>query len=148
MSGPDELCVGAVIVRRRFGRWFYLLVSNEDGWSLPRGRLLDGETLPEGVRRCCWQSTSLLGLRFFWGHHFFAVDGDGAEPAVHYLLAESAAGDAELADRSVVHGELEREYRWVSEPDALELLPAGLIPLLRWSAKNLSAGDAAPGIKR
>jgi len=148
MSNNNSVSAGAIVVRRRFGQWSFLVLRAGEKWSFPAGPMAAEEPLDEAVRRCCWQVAALLGLRFYWGHHYMAVPGPDGFGTVRFLIGESAAGDVKLTGSVADGGGGFEEYRWVYPADATELLPLTLHPLLEWAVGVVNGADGVPGIKR
>jgi hypothetical protein len=134
---------GAVVVRRRFGHWAYLLLRSPQGWQFPIAAQGDDEPLPEAMRRQLWESVGMTGLRFYWGHHYFKLHDDAfaAGDGVRFLVGESASGEVGLAAGWL-------EHRWVAAVVAAEMLPESMRPVLDWADGVLSGADGTPGVKR
>jgi len=140
MGFRHNVYAGAVVVRRRFGDWAYLLVRSPRGWQFISVERSDDEGLPENTRRHAWEVASISGLRFYWGHqHFSLTATDGR--VTQFLIAESASGEASLDDAWL-------EHRWVAAAAAAELLPQSSRPVLDWADGVLTGADGTPGVKR
>ena len=140
MKFSQGLYSGAVLVRRRFGGWAYLLLRSTRGWQFVGGARGDDESLAGAARRQACEAAAISGLRFYWGHHYFKLmAGDGQ--VVRFLIAENADSEIALSDAWL-------EYRWVSASVAAGMLPITLLPLLHWADAVLKGGDGTPGVKR
>lgn len=138
--------VGAVVVRRRFGNWAFLLLRSGEQWGLPVAVLEEDESGVDGLRRLVRESTAVVGLHFYWGHHYYPLSvGDDS---VRFLLAESAGGDVSLAAEEQGGAGAYHEHRWASLAGAVELLPAPLRPVIEWAEAILAGSDGTPGAKR
>lgn len=119
-GGPGEVvgAAGGVVVRaERPGAWEVAVVHRPryDDWSLPKGKLLQGETEPECALREVEEET---GLRCALGRFLGTLeyrDRHGRRKIVHYWLMEPLAG-AFRATR-----EIDR-LRWLPPVRAAELL--------------------------
>jgi len=138
--------VGAVIVRRRFGNWAFLLLRSGEQWGFPVAVLEDDESDVDGLRRQVRESTAVVGLHFYWGHHYYPLSVE--DGSVRFLLAESAAGDVSLVPAKQDGGRAYHEHRWASLAGAVELLPAPLRPVIEWAEAILTGSDGTPGVKR
>ena len=140
MNFSHNLTSGAVVVRRRFGNWAYLLVRSSQGWQFFSAARGDDEPLPEAVRRQTLEAGGISGLRYYWGHHYFKLTADD-DRVVQFLIGESASGEVALADGWL-------EHRWVDASIAAELLTESMQPVLHWASAVLTGADGTPGVKR
>jgi 8-oxo-dGTP diphosphatase len=86
-----------------------------DDWSLPKGKLLAGESHEEGAVREVEEETGLVGRLVREIASSSYVDARGRPKVVRYWLMEPVEGDAEA--RNEVD-----EVRWLSLADAAALL--------------------------
>ena len=138
--GLHSVYAGAVVVRRRFGGWAYLLVRSPRGWQFFSVERCDDEGLPEAARRYAWEVARISGLRFYWGHQHFSLTTANGQ-VTQFLIAESGSGEACLDDSWL-------EHRWVAAATAAELLPQSTRPVLDWADGVLTGADGTPGVKR
>lgn len=107
---------GALIWRERAGRLEVLLIHRPryDDWSWPKGKLDDGETLPECATREVYEEIGMkvqLGIPLPAIRYFVKN-----EPKVVYYWAAKTAGDP-TPDNHEVDG-----FQWVTPKDAVQLL--------------------------
>ena len=114
---PEVRAAGGVVVRRGERGLELALVHRPryDDWSLPKGKLDEGEGYEEGALREVQEET---GLRCELGRELPPTryrDGKGRRKLVRYWLMAPRGGEFEASDEV-------DELRWVSPEKARELL--------------------------
>jgi 8-oxo-dGTP diphosphatase len=114
---PQVLAAGGVIVRRDEGRARIAVIHRPkySDWSLPKGKLDDGESFEEGALREVWEET---GMRCRLGPELSPAryrDRKGRPKLVRFWLMEPLEG-------SFTPGAEVDELRWLEPDEAAELL--------------------------
>jgi 8-oxo-dGTP pyrophosphatase MutT (NUDIX family) len=104
---------GGVVVRR--GDVLLVHRPRYDDWSLPKGKLLAGESAEDAALREVEEETGLVCRVVREVGSSSYVDGRGRPKVVRYWLMEPIGGEF-VADAEV------DEIRWLPRPDAAELL--------------------------
>jgi 8-oxo-dGTP diphosphatase len=113
MSSDEVTAAGGVVMRD--GLVAVVHRPRYDDWSLPKGKLDEGETFEEAALREVWEET---GLRCALGPELPAVNYEvrGRPKTVRYWLM-SVENDPGFSPNDEVD-----ELRWLSPPDAAALL--------------------------
>ena len=118
MSDDDVVQAAGGVVVRRGDEGTELCVVHRPrygDWTLPKGKLDPGESFEEAaIREVCEET----GLRCSLGRELPSTryfDGKGRPKVVRYWLMEAEGGD-------FVPNEEVDELRWISPPEAIELL--------------------------
>ena len=121
-------CVGAVI-KDADGRLLLIRRGHEPGkglWSLPGGRIEDGETDAQAVVREVAEET---GLAVTPGRLIGSVRRPGAAPGTEYDIRDYAA---HVTGGTLLPGDDADDARWIPPGDLAALpLTGGLLPALR-----------------
>jgi 8-oxo-dGTP diphosphatase len=113
MDEPEVRAAGGVVLRD--GRIAVVHRPRYDDWSLPKGKLDEGESFEDAARREVWEET---GLRCALGEELsstFYNDRKGRSKIVRYWLMEVLEGEFEPNEEV-------DELRWLTPDDAAALL--------------------------
>lgn len=122
MTEEFERAAGYVLFRERGGRREYLLVRNKNGrhWGFPKGRVEEGESLPEAALREVAEEVGIKELRPVPGfsrtiNYSFIRNGKLIHKEVTYFLAETQ-------EEGVLNLEELMDMRWLPFVQALATL--------------------------
>jgi 8-oxo-dGTP diphosphatase len=124
MAAKRVKASGGVIVRRRGDRVEVLVVHRPryDDWSLPKGKLDDGETDEQCAVREVLEETG-LHIRLLVELEPVSYDDHRGRPkTVRYWLMELLDGEPMIEAESFVTNDEVDEIRWVTIDEAEELL--------------------------
>lgn len=139
-TSARQRSAGVVVLRRRASDWRCLLLRAFAYWDFPKGRIeADEAPLAAAIREVA-EETGLAGLVFRWGEAFRDTAPYSGGKVARYYLAESPAGEVQLA----VNPELGRpehdEFRWVSFAEAKRLAVPRIRQIAEW-AEGVVAGS-------
>jgi bis(5'-nucleosidyl)-tetraphosphatase len=137
---PKKLSAGAVVLRRRDGRWQCLVLRAYRNWDFPKGLVEAGEQPLEAALREVREETGLHGLALPWGELWRETAPYAGGKVARYYVAESAAGTVVLGVNPELGRPEHHEFRWLELEAAARLLPPRLLPVLRF-AQALAEGD-------
>ena len=127
-------------MRRHALEWRFLLLRAFRYWDFPKGAVEAGEDPLAAALREVAEESGLTGLDFRWGERFRETEPYSHGKVARYYLAESAAGDVQLA----VNPELGRpehdEFRWLDYGAARALLVPRVQRVLDWAQRTLADG--------
>jgi bis(5'-nucleosidyl)-tetraphosphatase len=137
-----KLSAGAVVLRRRDGRWHCLLLRAYRNWGFPKGLVEPGEEPHAAALREVAEETSLRDLALPWGEAWRETPPYAGGKVARYYLAESAEGTVVLPVSSELGRPEHHEFRWLELDAAAPLLPPRLKPVLGW-AKTVVEGESS-----
>jgi bis(5'-nucleosidyl)-tetraphosphatase len=144
----QRLSAGVVVVRRRYSEWSYLLLRSWRYWDFPKGMVEENETPLEAACREVYEESNLVGLQFYWGHHYYQTPPYNRGKVARYYMAESPAGDVSLPISEELGRPEHEEFRWVSISTGMEMLTPRVQPVLQWASAILAGADGTSGTKR
>lgn len=139
------LSAGVIIARRFDSEWRYLLLRVFNYWDFPKGEVEDGEQPFDAALREVEEETTLVALRFPWGHDFRETPPYRGGKVARYYLAESRRGDVHLPVSEELGRPEHHEFRWLAFRTARELLADRVKPILDWADSRVSA-HSTPGL--
>lgn len=134
------LSAGAVIIKGRGEARRYLILRAYRNWDFPKGRVESGEDPLQAAIREVEEETTLVDLRFPWGHAYRETAPYSRGKVARYYLATSAGRNVSLPVSAELGRPEHDEFRWVGFEEAKQLLPPRLHPILAW-AEVTSAGE-------
>jgi 8-oxo-dGTP pyrophosphatase MutT (NUDIX family) len=134
---PGALSAGFVLVRRESGGWRFLMLRAYRNWDFPKGRVEPGEEPLAAARREVAEETGLTDLRLNWGPEYHETAPYGRNKVARYYLAEAPTGMVSLPIQPHLGRPEHHEWRWLTLPQALELAPPRLTPILHGVATRL-----------
>jgi 8-oxo-dGTP pyrophosphatase MutT (NUDIX family) len=136
---PTKLSAGAVVVRRREGRWHCLVLRAYRNWDFPKGLVNPGEAPLAGALREVEEETGLASLIFPWGESWQETAPYAGGKVARYYLAHSPDGAVFLPVNPVLGRPEHHEFRWLEFDAAARVLPPRLQPVLQWAAARVHA---------
>ena len=134
-----KLSAGAVVVRRREGRWHCLVLRAYRNWDFPKGLVEPGEAPLAAALREVEEETGLASLTFPWGETWQETAPYAGGKVARYYLAHSADGEVVLPVNPALGRPEHHEFRWLELDAAARLLPPRLQPVLQWAAGRMHA---------
>jgi 8-oxo-dGTP diphosphatase len=116
MAEAEVLAAGGLVVRDD-GRVAVIHRPRYDDWSLPKGKLEDGESFEAGALREVLEETGIEGRITGELDPVSYVDRKGRDKLVRWYRMELAADPAPFAPNDEVD-----ELRWVTPAEARELV--------------------------
>jgi len=136
------LSSGVVIVRRHAGEFEYLLLRAYNHWDFPKGMVEEGEEPLDAAHREVEEESTITDLQFRWGHRFRETGPYGPGKIARYYLAETAQQTVDLPVNPEIGRPEHEEYRWVTYPQAIDLVSARVRSVLEWAQSILKYEDA------
>jgi bis(5'-nucleosidyl)-tetraphosphatase len=136
-----RLSAGVVVVRPDGDEWLFLLLRAFRYWDFPKGMLEPGETPMQAALREVKEETTLTGLKFILGERFIETGPYSHGKTARYYLASSHVGVVSLPVNPELGRAEHNEYRWVSAPEARELLSPRVLGVLGWAEALLRPED-------
>jgi bis(5'-nucleosidyl)-tetraphosphatase len=130
-------------MRRQQGRWRCLLLRSYRNWDFPKGIVEPGEEPLQAALREVNEETGLRELTLPWGDAWRETEPYAGGKVARYYVAESAEGTVTLPVNLELGRAEHHEFRWLEPDAAARLLPARLLPVLRW-AQGVAEGAPAP----
>jgi bis(5'-nucleosidyl)-tetraphosphatase len=138
-----KLSAGAVVLRRRAGRWQCLVLRAYGNWGFPKGLVEPGEEPLAAALREVTEETSLRDLALPWGDAWRETPPYAGGKVARYYLTESAGGTVVLPVSPELGRPEHHEFRWLELEAAALLLPPRLQPVLGW-AKAAVERESSP----
>ena len=104
-------------------------------WDFPKGVVEPGEEPLDAALREVREETGLGDLELPWGEVWRETEPYAAGKVARYYVAESARGNVVLPVNPALGRPEHHEFRWLGFDDAARLLPARLLPVLRWAGR-------------
>jgi len=136
-----RLSAGVVVVRPDGDEWLFLLLRAFRYWDFPKGMREPGETPMQAALREVKEETTLTGLKFILGERFIETGPYSHGKTARYYLASSHVGVVSLPVNPELGRAEHNEYRWVSAPEARELLSPRVLGVLGWAEALLRPED-------
>jgi bis(5'-nucleosidyl)-tetraphosphatase len=130
-------------MRRQQGRWRCLLLRSYRNWDFPKGIVEPGEEPLQAALREVNEETGLRELTLPWGDAWRETEPYAGGKVARYYVAESAEGTVTLPVNLELGRAEHHEFRWLEPDAAARLLPARLLPVLRW-AQGVAEGAPTP----
>jgi 8-oxo-dGTP pyrophosphatase MutT (NUDIX family) len=127
-----RLSAGAVVVRREFRSYRFLLLRAYRNWDFPKGAVERGEDPVATACREVFEEAGIEDLEFRWGLAYRETGPYMKNKIARYYLAETHQPSVRISHEH-------HEARWVSYPEARRLLPPRVIPVLEWAEYTLRA---------
>jgi bis(5'-nucleosidyl)-tetraphosphatase len=137
-----KLAAGAVVLRRRDGRWHCLVLRAYRNWGFPKGLVEAGEEPLAAALREVAEETSLRELALPWGEAWRETPPYAGGKVARYYLAESAEGTVVLPVSLELGRPEHHEFRWLELDAAALLLPPRLKPVLGWAKTVVEGGSS------
>jgi 8-oxo-dGTP pyrophosphatase MutT (NUDIX family) len=115
-----ETSAGGVIVSRRQGKWFVLMLKDKSGnWTFPKGLIEKGEVIEKTAEREIAEEVGLRKLKFIAAlapvQYFYKWEGKLVKKTVHYFVFEYAG----KVKPQPQHEEGILEVKWFEKSEAL-----------------------------
>jgi bis(5'-nucleosidyl)-tetraphosphatase len=136
-----KLSAGVVVVRPVTAVHRYLLLRAYDYWDFPKGEVEPGEDPLAAAIREVEEETGLTDLDFRWGKVFRETAPYRGGKVARYYLAESRAGEVDLAVNPVLGRPEHHEFRWLPYEEARRLLVPRVQAVLDWADKVVESGN-------
>jgi bis(5'-nucleosidyl)-tetraphosphatase len=128
-----KFAAGAVVLRRRAGRWSCLVLRAYRNWDFPKGLVEPGEAPLEAALREVHEETGLRDVALPWGDSWRETEPYAGGKVARYYLAESVQGTVVLPVSPELGRPEHHEFRWLDFDAAFRILPERLLPVLRWA---------------
>lgn len=138
MNRPSRLSAGVVVVRATDIGWRYLLLRAFTHWDFPKGMVEPGEEPLDAALREVREETLIEDLDFAWGHDYVETGPYSRGKVARYYLAQTHTAAVSLPVIEALGRPEHNEYRWVDESDALQLVSARVVPIVKWAAQRIS----------
>jgi 8-oxo-dGTP pyrophosphatase MutT (NUDIX family) len=126
-----------VPVRRTADGWHLLVLRAWRNWDFPKGRVEAGEDPFSAARRETAEETGLTDLEFVFGEDYRETLPYAGGKIARYYIAETTQETVTLPISAELGRPEHDEWRWVSFPEAEELLPPRLGLILDWVRARL-----------
>lgn len=130
---PLTVSAGVVVVRSQGGTWKFLLLRAYDYWDFPKGEVEPGEDPLEAAKREVNEETGIEDLSFSWTYDYCETPPYGRGKIARYYLAETKQEHIELPISEELGRPEHHEARWVSYPEAKNLLGPRVAAILDWA---------------
>jgi bis(5'-nucleosidyl)-tetraphosphatase len=145
MTKRTRLSAGAIVVRRRDGRWQCLVLRAFRNWDFPKGLVEPGEEPLAAALREVEEETSLKALALPWGAVWRETEPYAGGKVARYYVAESTEGTVVLPVSPELGRPEHHEFRWLDFEAARRILPPRLQAVLTWAQTAVeSAAPHAP----
>jgi bis(5'-nucleosidyl)-tetraphosphatase len=136
MSGATHLTrlsSGVVVVNIVRPKVRFLLLRAYRNWDFPKGLVETGEQPIEAALREVREETTLNNLSFDWGTAFIETGPYNKGKISRYYLARSIDTEVLLPVNPEIGMPEHHEARWVEHDEALKMVTARLLPVVRWA---------------
>ncbi|HEY2686287.1 MAG TPA: NUDIX domain-containing protein [Steroidobacteraceae bacterium] len=130
---PTRLSSGVVVVNVIRPRVRYLLLRAYKNWDFPKGLVETDEQPIEAALREVREETTLDNLSFDWGTGFIETGPYNKGKISRYYLARSMETHVSLPINPDIGVPEHHEARWVEYDDALKMVSARLLPVVKWA---------------
>lgn len=130
---PTRLSSGVVVVNVVRPKVRYLLLRAYRNWDFPKGIVESGEQPLEAALREVREETTLDNLSFDWGTGFIDTGPYNKGKISRYYLARSIETHISLPVNPEIGVPEHHEARWVEYDDALKMVSARLLPVVKWA---------------
>ncbi len=101
-------------------------------WDFPKGQIEAGEQELEAAIRETREETGISDLSFPWGMAYLETGPYGPGKIARYYIGKTDTETVLLPVSAELGRPEHDEFRWVGYPEARELLPPRLQPVLEW----------------
>lgn len=135
---PTRLSSGVVVVNVVRPKVRYLLLRAYKNWDFPKGIVENGEQPIEAALREVREETTLDNLSFDWGTGFIDTGPYNKGKISRYYLARSMETHISLPVNPDIGVPEHHEARWVEYDDALKMVSARLLPVVKWAREVIN----------
>ena len=139
-----HLSAGVAVLRNTPAGRRYLLLRAWRYWDFPKGAVEPGETPLQAAVREVREETGLDDLEFFRGEIYCETAPYNRGKVARYYLALTGAETVKLNANPVTGICEHMEYRWLSYPQAAQLVTPRVKLILDWAESQ--AGVATPEV--
>lgn len=145
MRHGSVLSAGVALFRQDSVPPRVLLLRVYRNWDFPKGRVEPGETPLAAAKRELAEETGVTQAIFLAGEAWRETEPYGSGKVARYYLAVTDKPEVYLPVNPQLGRPEHHAFRWVDCHAAAKLLPARLLPILRWACAEMAA---APEMRR
>ena len=135
---PTRLSSGVVVVNVIRPKVRYLLLRAYKNWDFPKGIVESGEQPIQAALREVREETTLDNLSFDWGTGFIDTGPYNKGKISRYYLARSMETHISLPVNPEIGVPEHHEARWVEYDEALKMVSARLVPVVKWAREVIN----------
>lgn len=139
-----RLSAGAVIVSLVERKLRFLLLRAYRNWDFPKGIVENGEAAIDAALREVREETTLDDISFDWGLVFMETGPYNRGKIARYYIARSKERLVRLPINPQIGRPEHQEAAWVAYEQALEMVSARLLPVVRWAYAVVNHGPPPP----